>query len=178
MSKIKILKDGVETEIEVAAYFEKQEDLDKVIKSANSTGKGEILKTLGVTSVEEAKTKLGAQTQVESMEKTIKDLQTKLENETNLRIANDLSIKPALANDMIILAKSSMSDGQDFKTVLKEKADMFKAYTTSDSNTNSGSEENTAKLKMGTEKTAAQVALDKQEEEEMARFRDLDPLAR
>lgn len=168
MQKIKVVKDGVEVEIEVAAVYETQDDLDKALKSAASQGKNEILKELGSSSVNEIKTKMRAQTQVEELTGTVKNLQAELEKETHRRIANELGIKPELADKAIILAKAGMTDGKDFKTILAAEAKAIGAIV-----------DNKTKKDIppviGTPKTKEQIDLEAAEAEEMKRLRGLDP---
>ena len=166
--KIKIINaDGTETEVEVAKVITTDAELDTLLKSENSKGKGEILKTLGVTSVDEAKTKMGAQTEVEGLTKTVNNLTNELENERHLRIANELGIKPELVNDAITLAKANMGEGKDFKTVLKIKADAIGAIKTD----KSGKQEVPSVI--GAQKTQEQLDLEAKEAAEMKRLRDL-----
>lgn len=167
MQKIKVLRDGVEVEVEVVAVYETQEDLDKALKSANSQGKGEILKTLGVTSVEDAKTKMGAQTEVDTLKGTLKTLQVELEKETHRRIANEIGVKPELVDKAIILAKASMTEGKDFKTILEAEAKAIGAVIDK-------TKQNVPPV-IGSPKTKEQLELDKAEAEEMNRLRGLDP---
>jgi hypothetical protein len=102
--KIKMMKDGIEKEVEVAAVFENQEDLDKITKSANSLGKNEILKTLGVSSVEEVKAKMGDENKMSDLTKEVGSLKEQLKAETHLRFANEIGIKPDLIADVVALA--------------------------------------------------------------------------
>ena len=177
MQKIKMFKDGVETEIEVAAVYETQEALENELKSANSRGKGEILKTLGVTSVDEAKSKMGAHTEdqskVESWSGDVASLRKQLETEQHRRIASELKIKPELANDLITLTEATMTEGADFATELKGKAEAFKAI-------DGGKPAETATEKRyGSPKgNSSPDKLTKEDEAEMESLRNLDPMNR
>lgn len=171
MEKIKVIDaEGVEKEIEVAKVFKTEAELENALKSENSKGKGEILKTLGVTSVEEAKTKMNAaetgKTEVEKLTTTVNNLTARLENEEHLRLANELGVKPELAGKVIILAKASMSEGKDFKTVLEAEAKAIGAIK--------GTQKDTPAV-IGAPKTKEEIELANKEREEMQRLRDLDP---
>lgn len=167
----KINPDGTEVEVEVAVVYDTQEDLNKALKSANSQGKGEILKTLGVNSVEEAKTKMGAQTQVEELTGKVETLQAELERETLLRQANELGVKPELAQRVIILAKASKNDNEDFKTVLEREAKAINAIVEPQkTNPNPAPDK---KVVIGTPKTKEEMDLEEADRKETERLRNL-----
>lgn len=167
--KVKIMKDGVETEIEVAAVYETQADLDNALKSERSKGQNEILKELGSTSVNEIKTKMGAQTKVEELEGTINKLSTQLEREQHLRIANEIGVAPEFIEDAITLAKANMGEGKDFKTVLETKSKAVGFIKKPDTKKDG----ETGPTVIGAPKTAEQEALEAKEEAEMERLRNL-----
>lgn len=176
MPKIKTLKDGVEVEIDVAAVYETEQELQNAMRSENSKGKNEILKALGAASIEEVKAKMGdtnqAKAEADKLAAQVKEISAKLEAEQNLRYATELGIKPELAERVIILAKASMTEGKDFKAVLKAEADAIGAIKQ-------------VKLVgagippiIGAPKTQEQIAFEKAQAEEMERLRKLDPMVR
>lgn len=170
--KIKVLKeDGTEEEKDIVSYFGTQDEYDKVLKSENSKGKGEILKALGVSSVEEAKTKLGAQTQVEEMSKEIKSLKGNLEDEKHTRIAMELRIKPELRDDIIALTKATMGEGQDFKEALNAKAKKLNAIETAPVKAPAKAEE--APEYLGSDRAPADDTFSAEEKKEIKGFSDL-----
>lgn len=172
--KIKMVKDGVEVEVEVAQVFETQTDFDKALKSEKSKGQGEILQAIGVASVEEAKTKMGAQTKVEEQERRIAALEKENKQTQRQLYANELGIKPELVNKVIILAEASASEGKDFREVMKAEAEAIGALKGNDPNQTNP----TAPKQMGVSKTKEQVAEDKAWDEEQKRLQGLDPQSR
>lgn len=127
MQKVKAVKDGVEIEVELEGkYFSTQEEYDRVLKSEVSKGKGEILKALGASSIEEIKTKIekkeGDISKLDELSKKFETVQAELKKEKNLRAASDLRIKPELRDDVITLAEASLEDGKTFEEILKIKA--------------------------------------------------------
>jgi len=173
MKKIKgFTAEGIEVEIDIpeGLIIKSQTEIDALAQSANSKGKGEILKTLGVNSVEEARTKMGAITEVQELSSIVKELRSELEAETHRRLALELNIKPELVDKAIILAKASATEGSDFRSVLEIEAKAIGAIK-------SATPATPAKP-IGAPKSGERTPLSKADEEEMERFRSLDPQGR
>jgi len=164
----KINADGTEVEVEAHKVFETEAEFNSAIKSANSQGKNEILQALGVSGVEEAKTKMGAQTKVDELTGTVKSLETKLEKETLTRYGHELKIKPELVDKVIILAKAQAKDGDDLRALMEQEAKTLGAIVVE-----KAKETDPKKAIIGNPKSQEQLDLEKAEAEEMARFRNM-----
>lgn len=166
--KIKRIVDGVETEIEAARVFVSDDDLQNFIKSENSKGKGEILKTLGVTSVDEAKTKMGAQSKVDELTNTVEILKKETKVTRNKLYATELGIKPELVDKVIILADVAFEEGKDYKEVMKQEAIAIGALDLK----GNPIKEKPQTSGMGKTDTS-EKQLTKEEDERLAKLRDL-----
>ena len=101
-----------------------EEEFNRAKQSASSIAKGEILKELGITSVEQAKTLFAAKTEGE---KKLAELEAsvKLLTETNERSKEDAEIAKSGVDgkheeDLRILAKSKMKDGATFSQAISK----------------------------------------------------------
>ena len=110
-----------------------QEQFDKAIQSANSKGKNEILKELGISNVSEFKTlKETYDTAIkekETLESQVQSLSNKLSMQT-------LGVKEDLMDDFLVLAQKRVSDTvtleQSFEEVAKAYPNMLKDTTPKD----------------------------------------------
>ena len=178
MEKIKRIVDGEEVEVEVARIFEKDEDFNKVVKSETSKAKGEILQALGVTSVEDAKGRMSDKTQVEMLSQKMETLEKENLTMRNRQTAAEVGVKAEMIDKVIILANAVKTDDKDFKQVIREEAEAIGALKKESDDDTSSSTRTTITKVIGTPKSKEEIALAKAEEDEMERFRKLDPLER
>lgn len=173
MEKIKVLRDGEEVEVTVAELIKESSEMQRIIQSETSKAKGDILKTLGVTSVEDAKARMGEKDKVTELSQEIEVLKKENAATRNKLYANEIGIKPELADRVITLANAAMEDGSDFKEVMKAEAEAIGALITQEKD-----KEKNPPQRRGVQKTKEQIDLEKAEAEEMARLAALDPMDR
>jgi len=127
----KIIKEVIDG-VEVEQTYYTQEELAQAEKSANSKGKGEILKELNSTSIKEIQEKLKEKEvvveSVKTFEQQLKEVQEQLKSEKELRVNTEYknaalkhSVREDVLNDVINLAKLEQS--QDIDTRVKAVVD-------------------------------------------------------
>ena len=94
-----------------------KEEYDKTIQSTASKAKYDILQELGITSVNDFKTKS------DSVNKALSEtsaLKTENEHLKEDLICKDLQVDDAYKDDLLTLVKAKTTDSKDFKTVAEE----------------------------------------------------------
>lgn len=94
-----------------------QEDVNRAVQSASSKGKNEVLKSLGITSIDEGRTKLE---QAETLVQTNNDLSKQLEETKETLVLTQNQVDEKKFNDVKVLAKSRVSEQKDFASAVKE----------------------------------------------------------
>ena len=101
-----------------------EEELNRAKQSASSTGKNEILKELGISSIEEGKKLIGGKS---DLEKQVADLTSKWEKSEKERagehetaVLNSLGLDPKHIEDARILAKARIDDKTGFDEAAKK----------------------------------------------------------
>ena len=171
MLKIKVVDDsGVETEKEVYSVIESQEEHNKIVQSAKSVGKNEILKALEASSVEEVRSKMVKAGEVDTLKKEVEVLKDANKKEAQHRQARDLGIKTSMIDDVLILANASMKEGSDFGEVLKQKATDINAFEIKG---NAEKQKEEGPRVVGSPKTKEEKELEAEEAKEMEYLRSL-----
>ena len=171
MARIKKIDvNGLEVEVDAHKIFETQEEYEKLIQSERSKSKNELLKELGISSVNDGLTKLGAQTQVEELSKKVLELEKQNIDTRNKLYANEIGIKPELVNKCIILANAAMSDGKDYKQVLQEEAESIGAII---SKKQDNPDQSNSRRQFGVDKSKEDPKAEAEIEKRMDKFRNM-----
>lgn len=151
-----------EVETEVHSVINTQEEYDKIVQSATSKAKNELLKELGVNGVEDAKQKMSLGSTNLDKVNTLTDKVALLEEENELTrnklFANELKVKPELVDKVIILAKAQKTDDVSMKDLIKREAEAINAIAV---DTPPKKPETTTK-RLGSEKTLSQDGTEKE----------------
>lgn len=103
------------------------EELNRAKQSASSSAKNEILKELGITSVDEGKTLIQAKTTLEQkvakMETDVEDIKKVANTEHQNAVMTSLGVSSDHLSDLRILALAKVGDGKDFAVIAKEVLD-------------------------------------------------------
>lgn len=113
--------ESTETEKTVELKYS-EEDLNKAIQSANSKGKGDLLKELGISSVKEFK----------EMKKTFEeannaksDLELQIETLNNKLVCKNLNVRDDVSEDFIDLTKKRIKEGVSFEEAAMTVAELY-----------------------------------------------------
>ena len=106
--------------------FSTEEEYNNALKSEKSKGKGEIMKELGISSVDEGKASLTKTGQLQEELNTYKTKATQLEESLTL---NKLGVREDYSEEALSLAKSKVNDKVDLSTALGEVIKKFPMMT-------------------------------------------------